>query len=169
MTEDFAVRVYPSVLRFNAAHFITYDDTCENLHGHNFHVRIEARGKNSKDAFVVDFVKLSEIAAGICDTLHDKVLLPGNSHEVELRHERGVVHVASYDKQFSFPEANCCILPVANTTAEMLAWYVCDRLLSELGEGDGIGQLSEVEVAVEEADQQWGVYRKTIGSSGKGC
>lgn len=169
LTENFAVRVHPSGLHFNAAHFITFDETCENLHGHNFHVRIDARGQNTKDAFVIDFVKLGEVAAEICAALHDKVLLPGKSREVRLRSEEGLLYVDSYDKHFSFPEANCYILPVANTTAEMLAWYIGNKLLSKLVHADSVAQLSELEVAVEEADQQWGIYRKTIESADKEC
>ncbi|MCG8122586.1 MAG: 6-carboxytetrahydropterin synthase, partial [Candidatus Thiodiazotropha taylori] len=29
----------PGELHFNSAHFITFNNSCENLHGHNFHVR----------------------------------------------------------------------------------------------------------------------------------
>ena len=66
MQSKFAVRVHPGELHFNAAHFITFNGTCENLHGHNFHVKLEARGGNTGDAFVIDFVLLNRLAAAVC-------------------------------------------------------------------------------------------------------
>ncbi len=102
-SQSFAVSVHPGELHFNAAHFITFDRTCENLHGHNFHVRIEAFGDNNRDAFVIDFVLLTRLAAGICRQLHDRILLPGRSDEVSIEQNGGQIEVNSYDKRFSLP------------------------------------------------------------------
>ncbi len=158
----FAVTIHPGDLRFSAAHFITFDGTCENLHGHNFHVRVHASGQNNADAFVVDFVYLNRVAAQVCDELHDRVLLPGESAEVHIEHADGLTHVRSYDKRFTFPADNCAILPIRNATAEMLAAYLCQRLLDTLGPAGALSHVELLEVAVEEADQQWGISRRRI-------
>ncbi len=164
--ERFAVRVSPGELHFNAAHFITFDGTCENLHGHNFHVLLEARGDNAPDAYVIDFVRLTHMAAGICRELHDGVLLAGDSPEVHLREEGDMVHVESYDKRFALPAASCIILPLPNTTAEMLAAHVANRLLEELATAEALANLHTLEVAVEEADDQWGVCIRELKRAG---
>jgi 6-pyruvoyltetrahydropterin/6-carboxytetrahydropterin synthase len=164
LPQTFAVSVHPGELHFNAAHFITFDSSCENLHGHNFHVRIQAFGDNNKDAFVIDFVQLNRLAADICRQLHDKVLLPGLSEEVEIEQTGGQIDVSSYDKRFSLPVVNCLILPVANTTAEMLAWYILEALLPKLDEHSALAHVETLEVAVEEADHQWGICRRIVGS-----
>ncbi|WP_296810061.1 hypothetical protein [Thiocapsa sp.] len=39
---ELAVRVQRGELHVNAAHIMTFDGTCENLHGHNFHVENDA-------------------------------------------------------------------------------------------------------------------------------
>lgn len=156
--ERYAVSIHPGDLRFSAAHFITFDGTCENLHGHNFHVRIDVNGHNNADGFVVDFVHLNRLAATICDELHDRILLPGESPETSLEYDNGSVHVRSYDKYFVFPEQNCAVLPIANTTAELLAWYVGSRLREQLP-APALANANVLEVAVEEADRQWGIYR----------
>ena len=158
----FAVRVSPGELHFNAAHFITFGGTCENLHGHNFHVRIEARGDNSQDAFVIDFVLLNRLAAGICRELHDGVLLPARSDEVEITEQDDMLAVSSYGKRFVLSRDSCILLPVPNTTAEMLAWHISERLLQTLRERQALGNLDTLEVAVEEADDQWGLCRRTV-------
>ena len=163
---SYAVRVSPGELHFNAAHFITFDQGCENLHGHNFHLRIEARGDNTGDAFVIDFVMLNQLASKICRELHDGVLLPVNSAEIEVaERDDGLVEVRSYDKHFILSRASCILLPIPNTTAEMLAKHISDRLLTELRERDALGNLQCLEVAVEEADDQWGICTRDIGDA----
>jgi len=161
-SQSFAVCVHPGELHFNAAHFITFDRTCENLHGHNFHVRIDAFGDNNRDAFVIDFVLLTRLAAEICRQLHDRILLPGQSDEVRIEQHDGQIEVSSYDKRFSLPAGNCLILPLANTTAEMLARHILDSLLPELEARDALAHVETLEVAVEEADRQWGICRRHL-------
>ncbi|MCG6864355.1 MAG: 6-carboxytetrahydropterin synthase [Thiogranum sp.] len=162
LTSSFAVSVDPGDLRFNAAHFITSNNSCENLHGHNFHVRINACGQNDRDALVVDFVMMNRIAETICMQLHDKVLLPADSDEVVIEERDDCYHVHSYAKHYMFPAENCCLLPVSNATAEMLAWHICNQLLEALRRENAANNLSEIEVAVEEADRQWGIFRQQV-------
>lgn len=160
----FAVDVSPGQLHFNAAHFITFGGTCENLHGHNFHARLHAEGSNNADAFVVDFVLLNQLAAEICAQLDDKVLLPGRSDEIALREEGDHIQVASYGKSFTLPAANCAVLPVSNTTAEMLAWYILNTLVPRLEARAALQNVATLQVAVEEADHQWGICRRNLSS-----
>lgn len=159
----FAVRVSPGELHFNAAHFITFGQCCENIHGHNFHVRIEAHGENTGDAFVIDFVLLNRLAATICGELHDGVLIPQHNNAVDVTiRDDDLVEVRSYDKHFILSRSSCILLPVPNTTAEMLASHISDRLLDDLRTHAALGNLQRLEVAVEEADAQWGVCVREI-------
>jgi len=160
---QFAIAVDPGQLHFNAAHFITFNDTCENLHGHNFHARVEAFGANNPDGYVLDFVELTRLAAGICQSLNDKVLLPGRSEVVNLERDGDVIHVASHGRRFVLPTDNCAVLPVSNTTAELLAWYIGNRLLEDMHRGGGLENVLYLQVAVEEADRQWGICRLEVG------
>ncbi len=162
--QQFAVSVHPGELHFNAAHFITFNNSCENLHGHNFHLRIQAWGDNNSDAFVIDFVQLNRLAAGICRELNDKALVPGRSEELRVQEQDGQIEVSSYDKRFSLPAGNCLVLPIANTTAEMLAWYIMETLIPLLERHSSLTQVETLELAVEEADQQWGICRRRIRS-----
>ncbi|WP_321527962.1 6-carboxytetrahydropterin synthase [Sedimenticola selenatireducens] len=159
----FAVRVHPGELHFNAAHFITFNGSCENIHGHNFHLQLEARGENTRDAFVIDFVLLNKLAARICAELHDGVLIPTESDEITLtEREDDMLEIRSYDKRFILSRASCILLPITNTTAEMLAYHISNRLIDALHAHQGLGNLQTLEVAVEEADQQWGIYQREI-------
>ena len=163
---SYAVRVSPGELHFNAAHFITFDRSCENIHGHNFHLKIEARGDNTDDAFVIDFVMLNRLAAAVCEELHDGVLLPTASEEIQVMvRDDGLVEIRSYDKYFVLSRESCILLPIPNTTAEMLARHVSDRLLAELRERRALGNLQHLEVAIEEADNQWGICARDINDA----
>jgi 6-pyruvoyltetrahydropterin/6-carboxytetrahydropterin synthase len=161
-SQTFAVNVQPGELHFNSAHFITFNNSCENLHGHNFHVRIQAYGDNNEDAYVIDFVRLNRLATEVCLQLHDRILLPGKSEEVDIREAYGQLEVSSYEKKFSLPASNCLILPIANATAEMLAWYIMESLLPKLEACSALTHVETLEVAVEEADNQWGICRRAI-------
>lgn len=159
----YAVRVHPGELHFNAAHFITFNQSCENIHGHNFHVCLEAEGDNTGDAFVIDFVMLNRLAAGICGELHDGVLLPADSEEISIeQRDDGMIDIRSYDKRFILDRQTCILLPIPNTTAEMLARHISDRIIEELRRDQALVDLRRLEVSVEEADQQWGICRREI-------
>lgn len=161
---QFSTFISPWELHFNAAHFITYANVCENLHGHNFHARVEASGSNSEDGYVIDFVLLNRLTAEICATLHDHVLLPGTSSVVRVEAMDDRVEVESYGKRFVLPRENCMILPVSNTTAELIAWYISDELYKRLHEADALSNIETFEVSVEEADQQWGTCKRRISN-----
>lgn len=164
--KSYAVRVNPGELHFSAAHFITFDRSCENIHGHNFHVRLEARGDNTDDAFVIDFVLFTRLGADICRELHDGVLLPEQSEEIDInRREDGLVDVRSYHRHYILSHESCILLPIPNTTAEMLASHISDRLLDELARHDALGNLRWLEVGVEEADDQWGVCSRDVAGA----
>jgi 6-pyruvoyltetrahydropterin/6-carboxytetrahydropterin synthase len=163
-THSFAVDVSPGELHFNSAHFITFGGTCENLHGHNFHVRLTAEGSNTVDAFVIDFVLLNRLAAEVCSELHDRVLVPGQSREVSWSEDGGLVHIESHGKRLTLPAGNCTVLPVSNTTAEMLAWYILETLVPRIEAHASLTNVELLQVAVEEADHQWGVCRRLVGA-----
>ena len=53
MSELYHVKIEKERLVFSAAHFITYDgNTCEPLHGHNYHVAAEVRANGKFSARV---------------------------------------------------------------------------------------------------------------------
>ena len=58
--------------------------------------------------------------------------------------------------------SSCIFLPIPNTTAERLAKHISDRLLEELGRLNAHGNLKSLEVAVEEADNQWGICQRIV-------
>jgi 6-pyruvoyltetrahydropterin/6-carboxytetrahydropterin synthase len=132
---SFKVRVTKDYLVFCAGHFITYDgDHCERLHGHNYRTAVEVEDDLDQNHYVIDFIALRDMTRAITDSLDHRMLLPTLSSQIQLREEGPNVRVTYRDRYWSFPREECVLLPVANTTAELLADYIADRLRSTLTE-----------------------------------
>jgi 6-pyruvoyltetrahydropterin/6-carboxytetrahydropterin synthase len=63
--------------------------------------------------------------------------------------------------RYVFPRRDCALLPVPNTTVEMLAEMLTDRLRAEL-EKMGASRLTAIEMEVEENFGQSAFYRVTL-------
>ena len=69
----------------------------------------------------------------LCDEIDHKVLLPLESRRVQVVEEGECVKVAVDGKpRYVFPRNDCALLPIPNTTVEMLAELLTDRLRAEL-------------------------------------
>jgi 6-pyruvoyltetrahydropterin/6-carboxytetrahydropterin synthase len=125
----FTVRVTKDYLVFCSGHFITYEgDHCERIHGHNYRVAVEVEDDLDQNHYVVDFIALKDLTRAITDELDHRMLLPSRSKQIELHDDGPNVRVTYRDRFWSFPREECVMLPVANTTAELLADYIAGRL-----------------------------------------
>ena len=146
---------------FSAAHFITFGgDICERLHGHNYCVAVEVEGPLDQNQYVVDFIALRDELKRITDELDHRVLLPTGHPLIRVTAgDKEVEAVFTPDgRRWLFPRGDCMLLAVSNTTAELLAQYVGQRLLQALADRLGFTPAS-IEVAVDENHGQWGVWR----------
>ena len=118
----YKVRVTKDELVFSSGHFITFDgDHCERIHGHNYRVAVEVDGPLDENAYVVDFIALRDMTRNLVNELDHRMLLPGESPRIRVAVE-GTNTGARYEDRFwSFPSDECVVLPLANTTAELLA------------------------------------------------
>src|SRR4051812_15699965 len=129
--ESYKVTVTKDYIVFASAHFITFaGHRCEGLHGHNYRARVTLEGHLNQEAwFVFDFVELKRIMRGLCDEIDHLVLLPLESDRVKVREEGENVLVDVDGKpRYLFPRRDCALLPIPNTTVEMLAELLIDRL-----------------------------------------
>lgn len=133
--ERYRVRVANDSLIFSAGHFITYgDDACERLHGHNYRVAAEVEGSLDVHQCVVDFVALRAMLRSLLDELDHRVLLPTAHPLVRVRADDQEVLVEFRERRWVFPRGDCVLLPVANTTAELLSRHLGQRVLERLHE-----------------------------------
>jgi 6-pyruvoyltetrahydropterin/6-carboxytetrahydropterin synthase len=157
----FKVSVSKDYLGFSAAHFITLaGHQCESLHGHNYRIGVTVEGAVDPEcAFVVDFSVLKRIVRPYVQAVDHRVLLPTLNPKLVLTSE-GDRMVVDYlgARRFMFPVSNCAMIPITNTTAEMIAEYLAHRLRDDLRK-EGLTHLDAIEVEVEESVGQAGYFR----------
>jgi 6-pyruvoyltetrahydropterin/6-carboxytetrahydropterin synthase len=160
LSETFRVRIAKAEHVFSAAHFITIGGQCERLHGHNYHVAAEFAGSLDQNKLVIDFLlvraKLREIVA----RLDHYVLLPTEHLQLRVVDDGREVTVTFGDTRWVFPSGDCRLLPVANTTAELLAKYVGEQLHAELQ--SQANQLHHIRLEVDECDGQVAIWEHPI-------
>jgi len=161
---EFKVAVTKDNLVFASAHFITFPGhRCETLHGHNYRTRVVVEGGLDPEAhYVFDFSELKNLMKRLTDEIDHKVLLPTQNPKIEVREQGDSLTVAVAGKpKYVFPKIDCALLPVPNTTVEMLAQYLAGRVCRELA-SSGAVQLRAVEVEVEENFGQSATYRESV-------
>jgi len=155
------IRVANDDLTFSAGHFITLEDgCCERLHGHSYRVAAEVGGPLNENQYVVDFVALRDVLKAILSELDHRVLLPGQHPAIRVSTGPKEVEVAFADRRWVLPKDDCLLLPLVNTTTELLAEYIGQRLLAEL-KALGGARPEQVRIEVGEgtgfsAVWQWG-------------
>ena len=161
MPESYFVRLNKESLVFSAAHFITYaGNICERLHGHNYRVAAEVYGPLDPNQYVVDFIALRDTLKELIDPLDHRVLLPTTHAQIHVTATDLEVTATFENRRWVFPRGDCVLLPVANTTAELLARYIGQRLLESLESKTGL-RPERLQVAVDEDNGQWGICELT--------
>ncbi len=148
MSEKFSVRLEKEYHVFSAAHFITYNgNICERLHGHNWGVNVEVHGPLDENRYVIDFIALRDRIREITNELDHRMLLPTGHPSIKVDAGEQEVEVAFEDRRWVFPREDCVLLPIDNTTAELIAHYIGGRLLEALAAaGQQPPELLRVEV-----------------------
>ena len=160
--DEFKVTIDKQQVSFAAAHFIAYGSgKCENLHGHNYRLGAVFAGQLDQYHLLVDFIRLKRAMEDIAEALDHRMLLATQSEALPVsRGDAGEVEVRLADRRYVFPESDVVLLDVPNTTAEMLAVWVADRLVAELGE-DASG-IEWMEIELEESPGQSASCRRDL-------
>jgi 6-pyruvoyltetrahydropterin/6-carboxytetrahydropterin synthase len=160
----FRVQVSKDYLVFASAHFITFrGHQCETLHGHNYRVGVAVEGALDDEAFfVLDFSVLKQIARRFVDEIDHTVLLPTENPKLAYHEDGDRVRVDYFgEPAYAFPRRDCALLPIQNSTAELLAQYLGTRVRAELIRS-GYAHLTLLELEVEENYGQSATYRETL-------
>ena len=158
MSETYTVRVTKDYLVFCAGHFISYEgDKCERLHGHNYRAAVEVEGPLDENRYVFDFIALKTATKSITDELDHRMLLPSRNPHIRVSREGQSVQVSYRDREWRFPASDCILLPLENTTAELLARYIAERLRHILADEHHF-QPDILRVEVEESFGQSATY-----------
>jgi 6-pyruvoyltetrahydropterin/6-carboxytetrahydropterin synthase len=164
MPEQYHVRVTKDDIVFSAAHFITFGgNICERLHGHNYRLAAEVFGPLDENHYVVDFIALRDALRAIAAQLDHHMLLPTQHPLIRVTASEQSVEVVFEDRCWMFPRGDCILLPIANTTSELLARYIGLRLLDALS----IASCSPPERIIIEVDECFGQLARWQWTGGK--
>ncbi len=161
MAESFYVDIHKEEFTFSAAHFITFNgNICERLHGHNYGVRCRIESELDENQYVYDFIAVRDSLKEICMGLDHYMLLPDSHPNIRVLKNESEVEVTFEDRRWVFPIGDCRILPMSNTTVELLARYIGLELLEKL-KAAGAEAPAAIEIGVDENNGQWGVWRQS--------
>lgn len=156
--EHFHVRLSHDDLVFSAAHFITYaGQNCERLHGHNYRVSAEVHGPLDENHYVVDFLVVRQALRELLTAWDHAVLLPTQHPQIQLAVGQREVEARFHDRRWVFPRDDCRLLPLANTTAELLAADLGGRLRLRL-ESQGC-RPTQLRIELEECFGQTAIWQ----------
>ena len=118
---------------FCAAHFITYDGGhCERLHGHNYRMTCTVSGPLDDNQYVFDFIALKNKLKSMADSWDHHMLVAEQHPLIRCEATDQQVTLRFEQRTWSFPREDCILLPLKNTTTELLAKQIGEQLLTWL-------------------------------------
>ena len=153
--ESWKVRVTKDHLVFSAAHFITFNgNICERLHGHNWRTAAEVEGPLDENHYVFDFIALRDGLQRIVNRLDHQMLLATRHKTIIVHEHESEIEVRFEDRRWVFPRTDCILLPIENTTAELIARWIGRELIASLTD-EQLQPLTSLTIEVEENFGQW--------------
>jgi 6-pyruvoyltetrahydropterin/6-carboxytetrahydropterin synthase len=147
--------------KFAAAHFTLFPGGgAELLHGHNYRVEVRLAGGTLDDqGLLLDIEAFKKILRSRCARLDTFTLLPAESPRLRWERSGDGIEVRCGERLYRFPAGDVLLLPLANTSIELLARMLWDELAPHLA-GSRVDTLA---VSVEESAGQRCWYEARVG------
>ncbi len=163
--ETFEITVRGDRLAFAAAHFLTYGGgQCEAVHGHNYRVEVTVRGGLDEHGLVLDFLVLREAIERLIGPLDHRTLIAGRSPHLEMEEKGDDLVVRTEARDIVLPVRDVVVLPIANTSAELMAEYLARGVAERVADA-APRRPSLVVVEVEESPGLTGRCRLALGGA----
>ena len=88
------------------------------------------------------------------------LMLPTKHPQIHVTDDGTEVTATFENRRWVIPSGDCRLLPVANTTSELLATYIGERLLTALEEA--AKSIAHIRVELDECDGQIGVWERGL-------
>ncbi len=164
MKERFGIRLDKQYFNFGSAHFLIFaNGDREELHGHNYRATLEIDGELDVGHVVADFIQVKPLFKACCDELDHRTILPKHNAHLRIEERADGIHVFYRDDHYLLPKRDVLLLDIANTSSELLARWLCDRLLARVAESLPELAIDRVLVTVQESPGQSAVYERTLG------
>ncbi|HEX2244043.1 MAG TPA: 6-carboxytetrahydropterin synthase [Gammaproteobacteria bacterium] len=160
MSRFFSIEVAKDYFNFASAHFLIFPDgQREALHGHNYQVSVTLEGEMDHAGVVLDFITFKPLVKQVCDALDHRTLIQTESPIIKVNRRGQEIEVRYKTQRLILPRQDVILLPLVNTSTELLAEHVANQLRREIRKKFPHSRLRNMEVGVEEARGQRGIYR----------
>ena len=160
MPRRFSIEVSKDYFNFASAHFLIFaNGKREALHGHNYQVSVAVEGELDRAGVLLDFITFKPLVKQVCDDLDHRTLIQKESPLLGIRQHRKGVEVLYKDQRIILPRRDIILLPLVNTSTELLAEYIAGKIRQRTHRQFPGARLRFIEVGVEEARGQKGVFR----------
>ena len=160
MSRTFSIEVAKDYFNFASAHFLIFaNGQREPLHGHNYQVVVKMEGELDSAGVVLDFITFKPLVKKICDGLDHRTLIQSRSPILKIRERAKQVELRYRQQKIILPKQDVILLPLANTSTELLAEHVAGRLRRSVRQKFPGAKIRFMEVGVEEARGQRGFFR----------
>lgn len=160
MSRRFSIEVDKDYFNFASAHFLIFaNGKREALHGHNYQVSVAVEGELDRAGVLLDFITFKPLVKKICDELDHRTLIQGDSPLLKIRQHRKDVEVLYRDQRLILPRRDVILLPIANTSTELLAEYIAGQFRRSVRRQFPGARLHLIEIGVEESRGQRGCFR----------
>lgn len=158
----FTLRLAKEDFKFSVAHFTVFGaEEGEALHGHNYRVTVEVAGHGLDElGLLVPVARLKQSIRAACRRLDDKTLIPERCPHLEIDIDGDVAVVRFAGRTYTLPAAEVRLLPLENTTIELLARLLWEELAPELRELP----VHRLAVTVDETAGQGCRYEAALGA-----
>jgi len=148
----FTIALSKEDFKFSAAHFTLFPGGgAELLHGHNYRIEVEISGGGlDGEGLLLDIEAFKKVLRRRCARLDSLTLLPAESPRLRWERCGESVEVRCGERVYRFPAADVLLLPLVNTSIELLAGMLWGELASHLA-GSRVDTLA---VSVEESAGQ---------------
>ena len=129
MSRRFSIEVAKDYFNFASAHFLIFaNGRREPLHGHNYQVAVAMEGELDCAGIVLDFITFKPLVKQVCDALDHRTLIQNNSPAIRVRKSAQQVEILYKKQKLLLPRQDVILLPIANTSTELLAEYIAGQL-----------------------------------------
>ena len=118
---------------------------------------VEVAGPLDENHYVFDFIALRDATQRLVNELDHHVLLPTQHQTIHVSVDEREVTATFAERRWVFPREDCVLLPIANTTAELIARWLALQLKDVFRQHSGGRNLDLLRVEVEENFGQWAV------------
>ena len=160
MSRTFSIEVAKDYFNFASAHFLIFaNGQREPLHGHNYQVSVQLDGELDRAGVVLDFITFKPMVKRICDALDHRTLIQTKSPILQVSRRAKEIEVRYRQQKIILPKRDVLLLPLANTSTELLAEHVANQIRRGVRQNFHSAKIRSLEVGVEEARGQRGFYR----------